>query len=138
MDIQNLLPQLFVAFCAIIAGVMFLNGYYHDNPNSRWRKGIDPDKIFFPKLDNKRLITAADQLAFLICVGTAVLIAVLGILTSTGLLYVNAKEPVSLSVVLLFLAAVASWVMRYVFIILYKDKPGIQIPRIWPFRANSR
>jgi hypothetical protein len=126
---------IFIAFAAIISAFMFLEGFFHGEANTKFRMIIDLDKIFFPKLQNKKLIAAADRLAFLICLLTSFLILTLGAISISGLRFI--EELINLSVALIFIAIVSGWITRYIFIYIYKDKPTDKIPRIWPFKKAT-
>ena len=131
INLEVLVPVLFVAMAAAIAGLMFLKGYFHEDPESRWRRGIDPDKILCPNLHNKRLILAADRLAFWLCESMASFLVVFGILASVEL--INSKPAVSLAAAGLLLVILSSWVIRYLFIFLLRNKTPDEIPSMWPF-----
>jgi len=125
---------LFAALLAVIASMMFLKGYFHEETSTRWRRIIDPDKLFFPRLENRHVINAADGFAFLICACTAGFIVVYGILTLLGLF--DSARAIKLAPSFLVAGVLASWMVRFVFIYSYKDTPPEKLPRVWPFKRR--
>ena len=122
---------LLATLSAVIAGLMFLKGYFHEESNTRWRRIIDPDRVFFPHLGNRKLISAADRLAFLVCICVASVILVYGLFTVLGLF--DSAYSIKLAPSFLVMGVLGSWIVRFVFIFLYKDTPPENLPRHWPF-----
>lgn len=131
---EVVIVSLFAALLAVIGGMMFLKGYFHEETSARWGRIIDLDKLFFPRLENRQLINASDRLAFLICVCTAALIVVYGIFAALG--FFDSARAVKLAPVLLVGGVLGSWILRYIFIFLYKDTPPEDLPRVWPFKRE--
>jgi len=128
------MPIIFLAIVAFIAAVMFLEGYFHEERNTRFRRIIDLDKIIFPKLDNKQLIDSADLLAFFICLIGSVVILLMAILLLLGIRLID--EPINNSAALLGASLIGSWTIRYIFIYIYKNKSADKIPKFWPFKRR--
>lgn len=134
MTVEFAIVFLFAALLSVIAGMMFLKGYFHEESNTRWRRTIDPDKLLFPHLENKQVITSADRLAFLVCVSTASVIVINGILALLDLF--ESARAVKLAPSFLVAGVLLGWMMRFVFIYFYKDTPPEKLPRIWPFKRR--
>jgi len=115
------------AYLLVILGLMFLNGYFHEERNTRFRRVIDLDKVIFPKLDNPKLVKAADRLAYAICIVCAILTAATGLLA-----YLHASIP-NIGALFMFVGFIGSWVTRLIFIAFFIGKPLQQLPKIWPF-----
>lgn len=134
MSTETVIVLLFAALSAVIAGMMFQKGYFHEESNTWWRRTIDPDRLFSLHLKNREVITAADQLAFLICITTAVFILACGILTVLGL--VDSVRAMKLAPSILVAGVFLSWILRYGFLYLYKNTPPQELPRVWPFKKH--
>lgn len=134
MTVEIVIVFLLAALSAVIAGMMFLKGYFHEESNSGWKRTIDPDKLIFPHLKNREVITAADRLAFLICISTASLILSYGILTLLGLF--DSARAMKLAPSFLVVGVLLGWMTRFVFIYFYKDTTPEALPRIWLFKRR--
>jgi hypothetical protein len=112
---------LFMARC-------FLSGIWHEEGKEkfnflrRWSIVIDPDLIFGGGL-NPKLVLAADIIAFWICVWDAAVVLSLGLISH--FLWSNAVYPMGAFFVL---GVVGCWLTRFVFILVYKNRPIEEIP----------
>lgn len=127
--LQDLFPSLFIAFVAVLTGFMFLKGFFHEEKNTRFRRIVDLDKIFFPKLENSKLIASGDRLAFVICIGTSLVIVAITVASLAGVVAI--EKLININAALLLLTVFFSWVARFLFIIAYKNKPIDKVPSFW-------
>lgn len=130
--LQDLFPSLFIAFVTILSGFMFLKGFFHEDKNTRFRRIVDIDKIFFPKLSNLKLITFGDRLAFVISIGFSLVIVTITIANVAGAVAIG--KIVNINAALLLLSVFVSWVARLLFITAYRNKPIDKVPSFWKGR----
>lgn len=129
---MDLLFYVLFAYVLIMQASAFYEGYYHEKGKEKFsflRRGsiaINLDSIFFGALDEK-LIKAADRLAFLVCVCSSFFIAV------SAVLFFSFKAGIFnlLSLAFLAIGLLGSWLLRFAFIFIYKNKPPKKIPRIF-------
>jgi len=124
---NNIVINIIFSFILILIGLMFIEG--------TWRKegriiksGINVDSIFFPNVDDKRLLKLGDQLSFLICAFMALLTLINGLL-----LYFFQNVP-NVSAIFIFIAIILTWPIKIIFIYSIKRKGYNDAPRIWPFK----
>ncbi len=74
-----LVINIIFSFVLFLIGLMFLEGIW--NKKGTVIKSVGKiDNLFFPKLEDKRILKSADQLAFLICIVMSLLTLFNGII----------------------------------------------------------
>jgi hypothetical protein len=112
--------------------LVFLNGYFHEARNTRFKRIVDPDHIIFPGGLNATVVLAADRLAFWICAFMA------GCTVLNGALAYYSTRISNISGLFVFVGLVGGWVARFIFIVLYKNKPEHAVPKLWPGSHDAR
>src|SRR5208283_297289 len=112
--------NLFLSFVLLFMGLMFLGGLFH-------RANVNPDDIFFSAIKDRRIFKAADQVAFDTCVAM-----MLFALLNAFALHTYSLVP-SVRAFFVVIGIILSWLIRLIFIAIYRNKNYNQVPRIWPF-----
>ena len=124
---NNLILNIIFSFVLILIGLMFIEGTWRKK-GKLIKSGINLDNIFFPNVDDKRLLRLGDQLAFLICASMALLTLLNGLL-----LYFFQDIP-NISAIFIFIAVILTWPIKIIFIYSIKRREYNDAPQIWPFR----
>lgn len=125
-----LIINIIIAFLIFLMGLMFLEGIW--SGKGKVIKVIGSiDNFFFPKIKDRRILKAGDQLSFIICL-------IMSLCTlANGLVYVFYPEVPNISAIFLFVAVVLTWPIRLLFINRYKDSKFEDVPYIWPFSKEK-
>ena len=116
-------------FALVMIGLMFLEGIWQGK-GSVLKSFFNIDNWLFPKISDKRILKAGNQLAFMVCI-------LMGLFTfGNGLLSIFFPQLPNFSAIFLCIGVLLSWPIRIFFISLYKNKEYQEIPRIWPFPKN--
>ena len=122
---ENLIINIILSFALMLVGLMFIEGIWHGKGKTI-KSYIDIDNLFFPKLEDKRILKSGDQLAFLICL-------IMSLCTLfNGLLFLFFSDIPNVSAVFVFIV-VLTWPIRIIFIYVNKNKKYEELSRIWPF-----
>ncbi len=114
--------------------ILFLRGYWHEENKGKFcffRRHsivIDPD-LLFGNLDvNKGVVLSADILAFWICVTMSFCVVFDGVLA----FFINGFP--DKTVFFVFIGLLLVWFFRFIFILIFKNKPTEKIPKFWPYK----
>ncbi|MBI5886053.1 MAG: hypothetical protein HZB85_05665 [Deltaproteobacteria bacterium] len=128
MRVENFI-NFFLAFGLFYYSIIFLKDYYRERYQSnRIIKSIlliDYDKFLRIFIRNLRwdIIKASNRLAFWICI-------IAGVLTAMNGLFAFLFEAVpNVAMIFIVIGFLGSWVGKYIFLYLYKDRPIEDIPR---------
>lgn len=117
------------ALVIFVIGLMFLKGMWKNK--QRTIKGLLGISYETPQdLKSNKLVSAANQLAFMICLLMTLLTLADGVVA-----YYTASAP-NITLILAFIAIFLTWPIWVGFISIYKKKKDQDIPRIWPFPKN--
>lgn len=124
---EYLFINLVFSFILFLIGLMFIEGIWNKK-GKIIKSSLKVDNFFFPKLKDKRILKAGDQLASLICFLMAFFTLI------NGLLSLGSSSIPNVSAIFIFIAVILTWPVRVIFIFLYKNKKYEEIFRIWPFQ----
>ena len=121
-----LLINIILSFILFLIALMFIEGIWHKK-GKLVKAGLDIDNLFFPKLKDKRILKAGDQLAFLICILMSLCTLINGLLS---LIFPSIEN---ISGIFVFVTIILVWPIRILFIFLNRNKKDEEVSMIWPF-----
>ncbi len=124
---EDLFMNIILSFAMLVIGGGYLSGCLRGT----YKYTFDLDKLFFSRARDQRVFKIADQWAFVVCSLMA------GCTLANGILsYVYSGIP-NVSAVFLLGTIFLSFVVRYAFVVMYKNTRYELIPISWPF-TNKR
>lgn len=121
-----LIINIIFSFALVMIGLMFLEGIWQGK-GTVIKSFFNIDNWLFSRINDKRILKAGNQLAFIVCILMATFTFV------NGLISVFLTQVPNISAIFLFVGVLLSWPIRIFFVSLYKNKEYREIPRIWPF-----
>ena len=71
--------NIVLSFVLLLIGLMFIEGIWKKK-GKVIKSGFNVDNLFFPNLEDKRILKSGDQLAFLVCLIMSLLTLINGLL----------------------------------------------------------